>query len=62
MAHNAEEQHYLLTRDRIRDGELPFLKSAFDGEGWLKVYNNNETYLLMACYYRCGPNYTCVLS
>ena len=52
MAHTIEEQQYLLARDRIRDGELPFLKSAFDGDGWLKTFDNKETYLLMACYYR----------
>lgn len=52
MAHTIEEQQYLLARDRIRDGELPFLKAAFEGDGWLKIFNKKETYLLMSCYYR----------
>ena len=52
MAHSIEEHQYLLARDRIRDGELPFLKAAFDGDSWLKIFDNKETYLLMACYYR----------
>ena len=52
MAFTPEEQQYLLTRDRIRDGELPFVKSVFENDGWLKIFNEKETYLMMACYYR----------
>ncbi|XP_063691053.1 serine/threonine-protein phosphatase 6 regulatory ankyrin repeat subunit A-like [Bolinopsis microptera] len=52
MAHSLEEQQYLLARDRIRDGELPFLKTTFEGDGWLQIFEDKETYLMMACYYR----------
>jgi len=57
MAHSLEEQQYLLARDRIRDGELPFLKTTFEGDGWLQIFEDKETYLMMACYYRLKRNF-----